>query len=102
MKQPHKNAEIIKAWADGAEIEFRTHNNVEWSPVFKGWSWDGESIIEHRFLDNTSNAVDFTYPGWLEYWDMDRNYKWFFPETLDDFIRDCQRAGIDLEFKEVV
>jgi hypothetical protein len=48
MKQPHKHAEIIKAWADGAEIEFRTHNSIEWNRVFKGWSWDSTVICEYR------------------------------------------------------
>jgi hypothetical protein len=46
--KPHPHAEFIKAWADGAEIEFRTHNNIEWSSVFKGWSWDSTVICEYR------------------------------------------------------
>ena len=29
MKKPHRHAELIKAWADGAEIEFRTKNAQE-------------------------------------------------------------------------
>ena len=47
-KKPHKHAEFIKAWADGAEIEFRTHNSIEWNRVFKGWSWDSTVICEYR------------------------------------------------------
>lgn len=64
MKQPHKDAEIIKAWADGAEIEFRTHNNVEWSPVFKGWSWDSTVIAEYRIKPEPK--PDFVYYGALD------------------------------------
>lgn len=30
MKTPHKHAELIKAWADGAEIEWRRHPHGEW------------------------------------------------------------------------
>lgn len=30
MKQPHKHAECIKAWADGAEIEYRYDSTHEW------------------------------------------------------------------------
>lgn len=30
MSKPHKHAELIKAWADGADIE-------GWSPVHKNW-----------------------------------------------------------------
>jgi hypothetical protein len=48
--KPHKHAELIKAWADGAEIEFRTrfHNGE-----FSNWSfaespsWD-VSVYEYR------------------------------------------------------
>lgn len=25
MKTPHKHAEVIKAWADGAQVEYRSH-----------------------------------------------------------------------------
>jgi len=47
MKQPHKDAEIIKAWADGAEIEYRTHDTIQWHPIFKGWSWDN-NVVKYR------------------------------------------------------
>ena len=30
MKTPHKHADLIKAWADGAEIEY-------WAPVMRQW-----------------------------------------------------------------
>lgn len=30
MKKPHKHAEMIKAWADGAEVEWKYHANAEW------------------------------------------------------------------------
>ncbi len=33
MKQPHKHAELIKAWADGAEIEY-----------FNGYQWEKWSV----------------------------------------------------------
>ena len=28
MRKPHKHAELIKAWADGAQIEFRTSFHI--------------------------------------------------------------------------
>ena len=40
--KPHKHAELIKQWADGAEIEF-------WSPDYKRWvrsrtpEWDADT-----------------------------------------------------------
>lgn len=30
MKTPHKHAELIKAWADGAEIEYFSKTALEW------------------------------------------------------------------------
>lgn len=38
MKQPHKHAELIKAWADGAEIEFK-NGHGEWNPVHNPPIW---------------------------------------------------------------
>jgi len=33
MGQKHKHAELIKAWADGAEIEWRSHHDDAWHQV---------------------------------------------------------------------
>jgi len=40
MGTPHKHAEVIKAWADGKQIEFLAPNSGNWVTV--GWnpSWD--------------------------------------------------------------
>jgi len=38
--KPHKHANLIKAWADGAEIEFHSHDDV-WFLVTKP-EWDIE------------------------------------------------------------
>ena len=44
MKTPHKHAALIKAWADGAEIEFK-HGDMRWVTVFDP-SWD--DVCEYR------------------------------------------------------
>jgi hypothetical protein len=45
--KPHKHAELIKAWADGAEIECRNKNFQDsWSPLMEG-CWDRE-FLEFR------------------------------------------------------
>lgn len=31
MNKPHKHAEVIKAWADGVEIEYRDPPDEQWS-----------------------------------------------------------------------
>ncbi len=46
MTQPHKHAAIIKAWADGAEIEFQS-NNGPWSDVSEPrWYHDHEYRVK--------------------------------------------------------
>lgn len=43
MKTPHKHCELIKAWADGSEIEFHIGEN-EWDLVGRP-SW----LVEHEY-----------------------------------------------------
>jgi hypothetical protein len=38
MKKPHKHAELIKAWADGAEVEWRI-KGIDWMPCPKNFPW---------------------------------------------------------------
>lgn len=40
MKQPHKHAELIKAWADGAEIEFFSPQGHVWLEASTPQWWD--------------------------------------------------------------
>lgn len=39
MKTPHKHAALIKAWADGAEIEYRIYGTEEWFPCHAVVGW---------------------------------------------------------------
>jgi hypothetical protein len=41
MKQPHKHAELIKAWADGAEIEVFDYRSSVWA-VTTNPTWNSE------------------------------------------------------------
>ncbi len=47
MNKPHKHAELIKAWADGCEAEYRTNTTSAWR-VAKNpdWSVDCEWRIK--------------------------------------------------------
>ena len=61
---------------------------------FKGWVKDNECDI--YYYKDTSNFIECKY---------DKKYSvngtmFLIPRTLADFINDCQRAGIELEFKE--
>jgi hypothetical protein len=87
MKTPHKHAEIIKAWADGAEIECKFDEFDSWAVVYPPhWNpdyeyrikpepkpdvfqdfyfWVGNGIIVSCFAKNTSNPanVRITFDG---------------------------------------
>lgn len=40
MKTPHKHADLIKAWADGAEIQFRYNVNIPWADAVGPQWWE--------------------------------------------------------------
>jgi len=45
-RTPHKHAELIKAWADGAEIEYFALEG-SWLPTTRPeWSWNGKYRIK--------------------------------------------------------
>ena len=46
MKKPHKHAELIKAWADGAEIEEKYYDGI-WRP-FNDGQWMDNNPWEYR------------------------------------------------------
>jgi hypothetical protein len=45
MKTPHKHAELIKAWADGATIEVRMGSDDDWMKLAPHPAWDS---VEYR------------------------------------------------------
>jgi len=55
--KPHKHAELIKAWADGAEIEYRSMNYDNWISI-KTPTWHDhfeyrikpQPVIEKKFI----------------------------------------------------
>ena len=56
MKMPHKHAELIKAWADGAEIQY--FDGGEW------WDTDGPSWAEeHTYRIKPEPKHDKVYYG---------------------------------------
>ena len=76
MGKPHKHAELIKAWADGAEIECRWANNFDenvWSDwvVLETFDWYESPFYEYRikpepkpdvvipFFVNTAGSVRY-------------------------------------------
>ena len=61
MKTPHKHADLIKAWADGAEIEFRWYCLDEWRRLTTPrWDQDGEYRIKP---EPRPDVVDYVRVG---------------------------------------
>lgn len=54
MNKPHKHAELIKAWADGAEIECRTDASDLWE-VVQNPRW--VDFIEYRINPEEKKSV---------------------------------------------
>ena len=69
MNKPHKHAELIKAWADGAEIEFRWGCLNDWTKLTTPhWGQDGEYRIKpapkpdfFRYVFADSNAAGYVH-----------------------------------------
>ena len=60
MKTPHKHAELIKAWADGAEIEYSFAHDM-WSPISVEPSWSSPNCLFRIKPEPTPDVVDFIY-----------------------------------------
>ena len=60
MKTPHKHAELIKAWADGAEIEWKAQNGKWVDVAFNEPTW--ASTYEYRIKPEPKpDVVEFLY-----------------------------------------
>ena len=42
MNKPHKHAELIKQWADGAEIEYLSNHTDSWETIERPTFYDDE------------------------------------------------------------
>ena len=61
MKTPHKHAELIKAWADGAEIEVKGSTEDSWFFVDPDWDTD----IEYRIKPEPKPDVVLYATTWF-------------------------------------
>ena len=48
MKQRHKHADLIVAWAEGAEVEYRKDPNCPWIPLPSRTNWYTYEGVEYR------------------------------------------------------
>ena len=61
MNKPHKHCELIKAWADGAEIQRRKYASNEWVDTDPDWRVDTEYRIKPRTVKKE---------GWVNIYDL--------------------------------
>ena len=78
MSTPHKHAELIKAWADGALIEFHIGEN-EWDLVGRP-SW----LVEHEYRIKPEPKHDVVSNGYIykDSWGMVLNTRGLFANNL--------------------
>jgi hypothetical protein len=57
MKQPHKHAELIKAWADGAVIQHLAMNGLWYDVAEPSW------VIDYSYRIKPKDVV---LSGWIE------------------------------------
>lgn len=61
-KQRHKNADLIIAWAEGAEIEFRTIHNHDWySTDTPAWNECTEYRIKPKQVEKWQWVARYGY-----------------------------------------
>jgi hypothetical protein len=72
--KPHKHAALIKAWADGAEIEWRSHVYTfnEWKP-HKNQRWDDHAEYRIKATEPKPDQILYFNIGRfgavkIEYW----------------------------------
>ena len=66
-RTPHKHAEIIKAWADGADIQMKLHSN-EWIDLAKTQALMWSPINQYRVKPEPKlDLVKYAHIGVLNY-----------------------------------
>jgi len=87
MNKPHKHAELIKAWADGAEIEYLIRN-TEWRTTTQP-AWDQST--EYRIKKNIVKTV-----GYRRYYYVE-NDNYYVSSVYKDKYSESYRDNIKLE-----
>lgn len=87
MGKPHKHSEVIKCWADGAEIQYQDGNGDWYDLGIQNPSWSGNSYrVKHKhqaLMDAHAQGAKIQYLNafgrWVEsdqpFWDYDTDYR---------------------------
>lgn len=86
--KPHAHSELIKAWADGAEVQFRTEYS-EWIDI-KYPTWDEFSIYRIKPEPQNPGRTLFCiiYNGKLDWSELDDTGRKYWQAVADEFIND--------------
>jgi hypothetical protein len=71
MNKPHKHAELIKQWADGAEIESQSAVSQEWCRIAPNWNEATTYRVKPQpvecwvieYIDGTTGIYDYSTAG---------------------------------------
>lgn len=93
MNVPHKHAEIIKAWADGYQVEAYNPERDSWiSVVEPGWFNDIEYRVKPGVMEAPRKPIYFNYDVQVEQDPFDEN--------LIDFHNYSDNYNLRLVFKD--
>ena len=82
MGKPHKHAELIKAWANGAEIQYKTDDDPGW------YSINDESPAWVEYVKYRIKPITIKYRLYL--WDNSKN----------KYVFTCQRDEEEAEIEQ--
>lgn len=69
MNKPHIHAELIKAWADGAEIEYWDTTHNQWLPCpLGGPAWHKHTLYRIKPTKITLEQAREAWIGLLGFW----------------------------------
>ena len=76
MRQPHKHSEVIKAWADGAEIQCRIDNQQEWVGIKTTPTWN----VDWEYRVKPEPKPDVVVDAYIiQRSDIPRGYEFYLP-----------------------
>jgi hypothetical protein len=87
MGKPHKHADLIKAWADGADIQQRYDAVKEWQPIDQFPSW--AENFEYRIKPNTVKYRLYLWENNMEEFSVEalNSTEDYAPEASVGFVR---------------
>jgi hypothetical protein len=98
MGKPHKHAAVIKAWADGAEIQWKTPHDSAWhdssAPAIPFWYEDWQYRVKPPVLRYKRYLVHFANSDYWRVWTHNERTSGD-PITMPGFVK-----WIDTEWQE--